>query len=86
MSKIASSELIINDDGSIYHLNIKPEQLAKDIIFVGDPDRVDGVTKYFDSIEFSLQKESSKLLREVTEGNASAWFPLVLGRTILILF
>lgn len=60
MSKIASSELIINDDGSIYHLNIKPEQLAKDIIFVGDPDRVDGVTKYFDSIEFSLQKREFK--------------------------
>lgn len=54
--KIKESELIINPDGSIYHLNIRPEQLAHTIITVGDPDRVDRVTQYFDSVEFKIRK------------------------------
>lgn len=53
---IKPSELILNDDGSIYHVNIKPEELADTIITVGDPDRVDKVTAYFDDIEFKRQK------------------------------
>ncbi len=53
---IAESELIINEDGSIYHLSLKPEQLANTIITVGDPDRVDKVTKHFDTIEFKIRK------------------------------
>ncbi len=53
---IAESELILNDDGSIYHLNLKPEHIANTVITVGDPDRVDAVTKYFDNIEFKIQK------------------------------
>ncbi|WP_062059353.1 nucleoside phosphorylase [Aquimarina longa] len=53
---IAESELIINEDGSIYHLNLKPEHLAHHIITVGDPDRVDEVTQYFDSIEYKIRK------------------------------
>lgn len=56
MDKIGPSELILNPDGSIYHLNLKPEHIAPNIIFVGDQDRVDKVTKYFDHIEFSAQK------------------------------
>ena len=44
MSKIAASELIINPDGSIYHLNILPEDIATTIITVGDPDRVASVS------------------------------------------
>ncbi|QBQ42259.1 nucleoside phosphorylase [Sphingobacterium psychroaquaticum] len=48
---IADSELILNPDGSIYHLNLLPEDLASTIIFVGDPDRVGEVSKYFDHIE-----------------------------------
>ncbi|MEJ5052979.1 nucleoside phosphorylase [Sphingobacterium sp. MYb382] len=48
---IADSELILNADGSIYHLNLLPEDLASTIIFVGDPDRVGEVSKYFDKIE-----------------------------------
>lgn len=48
---IADSELILNPDGSIYHLNLLPEDLATTIIFVGDPDRVEQVSKYFDNIE-----------------------------------
>lgn len=55
MSK-ASSELILNDDGSIYHCNIRPEHLSEWIITVGDPDRVKEVSKYFDEIEFKTQK------------------------------
>lgn len=51
MSRIAESDLIINPDGSIYHLNLLPEDLADTVITVGDPERVPEVTRYFDSIE-----------------------------------
>jgi uridine phosphorylase len=53
---IAESELILNPDGSIYHLHLLPEQIADKIIVVGDPDRVGMVSKYFDSIEHKVQK------------------------------
>ncbi len=53
---IADSELILNPDGSIYHLNLLPEDLATTIIFVGDPDRVEQVSKYFDHIEVKKGK------------------------------
>lgn len=54
------SELILNPDGSLYHLNLLPENIAHDIIFVGDQDRVEKITKHFDSIEFSTQKREFK--------------------------
>ncbi len=57
---IKSSELILNPDGSVYHLNLKPENIANDIIFVGDQERVSKITKHFDSIEFSTQKREFK--------------------------
>ena len=57
---IPSSELIINPDGSVYHLNLKPENIAHDIIFVGDQNRVEKITQYFDSIEFSTQNREFK--------------------------
>jgi len=57
---IKASELILNPDGSIYHLNLKPEHIANTIIFVGDQDRVDKVTFHFDSIEFKTQKREFK--------------------------
>ncbi len=57
---IQSSELILNPDGSVYHLNLKPEHIAHDIIFVGDQNRVEKITKSFDSIEFSQQKREFK--------------------------
>lgn len=53
--KIGSSELIINPDGSIFHLKLKPGQVANDIILVGDPGRVKMVGGYFDEIEFEVQ-------------------------------
>ena len=55
-----SSEIITNDDGSIYHLCIKPSQVSKDIILVGDPFRVDVISKYLDDIEFSIQNREFK--------------------------
>ncbi|KAB1153622.1 phosphorylase [Tenacibaculum aiptasiae] len=57
---IQHSELILNPDGSIYHLNLRPEHIATDIIFVGDQYRVDKVTQHFDSIEFTTQKREFK--------------------------
>ena len=60
MERIKESELILNPDGSIYHLNLHPENIADDIIFVGDQDRVAKVTKHFDSIEFETQKREFK--------------------------
>lgn len=53
---IAESELILNQDGSVYHLNILPEDVAEIIILVGDPGRVPAVSKYFDRIEVKKQK------------------------------
>ncbi|WP_397446600.1 nucleoside phosphorylase [Polaribacter sp. R77954] len=57
---IKQSELILNPDGSIYHLNLKPEHIATTIIFVGDQDRVEKVTQHFDTIEFTTQKREFK--------------------------
>lgn len=54
--KIPASELIINPDGSIYHLHLKPENLASTIFTVGDPDRVPLVSKLFDQIDFKTSK------------------------------
>lgn len=54
--RIPESELIINQDGSIYHLNVLPEDIATTVIFVGDPARVPKVSKYFDSIEIKKTK------------------------------
>ncbi len=50
--RIAESELIINDDGSVFHLHLKPEELADYIILVGDPGRVSMVSGYLSDIEF----------------------------------
>jgi uridine phosphorylase len=55
MHHIAESELIINNRGAIYHLDLRPEELAPTIITVGDPDRVAEVSKYFDVIEVKRQ-------------------------------
>ncbi len=54
--KIAESDLIINPDGSIYHLNLLPGDVADHVITVGDPDRVGEVSKYFDKIELKKGK------------------------------
>ena len=55
MNVIADSELVINSRGAIYHLDLRPEEIADTVITVGDPGRVAEVSKYFDSIEFQGQ-------------------------------
>ena len=68
MNKIAPSELILNPDGSIYHLNLKPEHIAKNIIFVGDQNRVPKVSKHFDTIEFDTQKREFRTITGTFKG------------------
>ena len=52
MSRIAESELIINDRGAVYHLNCRPEEIAIPLLPLVIPDRVKEVSKHFDTIEF----------------------------------
>lgn len=56
LNKLAASELVLNEDGSVYHLNLLPEDIAEKIILVGDPDRVAKVSKYFDTVEIRKNK------------------------------
>ena len=56
MSKIPESELILNSDNSVYHLNLLPQEISDTVINVGDPDRVQMVSSFFDSIEVKKQK------------------------------
>lgn len=55
MQIIPESELIINERGAVYHLNLRPEELASTVITVGDPQRVQEISKYFDTIEFKSE-------------------------------
>ena len=64
---IASSELILNPDGSIYHLNLKPEDIASTIITVGDQDRVAKVSQHFDKI--LLKKQHREFVTHTGELN-----------------
>ena len=63
MASIKSSELITNDDGSIFHLHLLPEDIANDIILVGDPGRVETIAKHFEKIEL---KKSSREFCTIT--------------------
>ena len=65
---IPSSELILNPNGSIYHLAVSPGQMATDIITVGDPDRVDQVTQHFDKIEFTIHRREFKTTTGIYKG------------------
>jgi uridine phosphorylase len=66
--QIKESELILNPDGSVYHLNLHPENIAENIIFVGDQDRVEKITRHFDVVEFSTQKREFKTQTGVYKG------------------
>ena len=55
MERIAESELVLNSDGSVYHLRLHPEHISDTVILVGDQGRVGKISKHFDSIEFSGQ-------------------------------
>jgi len=65
---IKESELILNPNGSVYHLNLRPENIATDIIFVGDQDRVDKITEHFDSVEFTTQKREFRTSTGIYKG------------------
>lgn len=56
MPEYSESDLIVNPDGSIYHLNLRPEHLAEKIITVGDPGRVHRISRHFDSVDFEMNK------------------------------
>jgi uridine phosphorylase len=56
MAKISETDLILNDDGSVYHLNLLPKHISDTVITVGDPNRVFRVSQYFDDIEFEMNK------------------------------
>ena len=55
MKRLKESELILNNDGSLYHIHLRPEHLARKIILVGDPQRVPMVSSFFDKIEFVFE-------------------------------
>ena len=62
------SELIINTDGSIFHLHLKPENLANKVILVGDPGRVETVASYFDSRECDIQSREFHTITGTYQG------------------
>ena len=68
MKHFPPSELIINSDGSIFHLHLKPEQLADNIILVGDPGRVALVAAYFDTQECSVSSREFNTITGVYKG------------------
>ena len=68
MRTIPSSELIINGDGSIFHLHLKPEQLADIVILVGDPGRVALVAEYFESVECEVANREFKTVTGTYKG------------------
>lgn len=68
MEHYPPSELIVNNDGSIFHLHLKPEQLADNVILVGDPGRVALVAKYFDSQECSVSSREFNTITGIYKG------------------
>ncbi len=68
MRTIPPSELILNDDGSVFHLHLLPEQLADTVILVGDPGRVDTVAKRFQTIECRIENREFRTVTGVYNG------------------
>jgi len=62
------SELIINNDGSCFHLHLRPEQLADNVILVGDPDRVNTVAAHFDSLEYDVRSREFHTITGTYQG------------------
>ena len=57
---IPASQLVLNSEGAVYHLNLHPDQLADDVILVGDPNRVDMIASFFDKVE--VKRENRELI------------------------
>jgi Uridine phosphorylase len=68
MRYFAESELIINPDGSVFHLHVKPEQLADKVILVGDPGRVAIVAAHFDNKEFEVESREFRTITGTYKG------------------
>ncbi len=68
MRVIPDSELIINDDGSVFHLHIRPEQLSDKIIMMGDMDRVTLTASFFDTIEYEVQSREFRTITGYYKG------------------
>ncbi|MGL5919941.1 MAG: phosphorylase, partial [Bacteroidales bacterium] len=68
MKHYPESELIINGDGTIFHLHLTPEQISDKIILVGDPGRVELVASFFDSREFEVQSREFKTITGTYKG------------------
>jgi len=68
MRTISPDQLPINADGSIFHLHLKPEQLADKVVMMGDPERVPKVASYFDDIEFDLQSREFRTITGTYKG------------------
>lgn len=66
---IKHSELILNDDGSIFHLHLRPENIGRQIILVGDPARVDTIAGFFDEVVFTVQNREFKTITGFYKGN-----------------
>lgn len=56
MAKITEADLVLNRDGSVYHLSLLPKHIAETIITVGDPSRVNAVSQHFDSVDFEMNR------------------------------
>ena len=65
---IPPSELIINDDGSAFHIHLRPDQLRDNIIFVGDPGRVTMIASFFDSIDYDVQSREFHAVGGIYKG------------------
>ncbi len=68
MKPIEDSELIINGDGTIFHLHLKPENIADNIILVGDQNRVEAVAIFFDTVELKVQNREFKTVTGTKNG------------------
>ena len=68
MKPIEDSELIINGDGTIFHLHLKPENIADNIILVGDQNRVEAVANFFDTVELKVQNREFKTVTGTKNG------------------
>lgn len=83
-----NSELILNPDGSLYHINLKPENIGETVLLVGDPDRVPVVSAFFDKVDFTTQKReivthtgtrNGKRLSVISTGMGTDNIDIVLG-------
>lgn len=70
MTQISETDLILNPDGSVYHLNLKPEDITDTIITVGDPERVEKITDHFDRVDFRKKCREFVTHRGVYNGKA----------------